>query len=149
MVQHRAIEAQGSIDSFKIFFEPGESEIGIHQAEFRLGMSPIKQNEHFGLEEGETPKEEIVKVDFAYIRDRTAADVRQVAGLLLDCARDIGQGDMAVFEVLIDDQLDLWRQMLNLRYFALQEQKGETITVNQPLEDEDIEDNKGDDSQGE
>lgn len=51
------LKHHGSVDSFKIFFEPGESEIGVHQAEFCLGMTPIKQNEYFGLENSELQKE--------------------------------------------------------------------------------------------
>lgn len=115
----------GVVDSFKIFFEPGESEIGIFQAEHSLGMLPIKKNKFFSVEKLE---EDIIKVDFEYIRDRTASDVRQVAGFLLECAKDIELGDLSVFETLIDDQWNDWGMRLHLRYFCLQEQKGETLS---------------------
>lgn len=112
----------GVVDSFKIFFEPGESEIGTHQAEHSLGMLPIKQVEYLEHDENQE-----VKVDYAYIRDRTASDVRQVAGLLLKCAQEIGQGDLLAFENLLDTELDKWMEMLTFRYINLQERKGKLL----------------------
>lgn len=117
----------GSLDSFVVFFEPGESEIGTHHAEHCLGMMPVKKNELFGLNDEEVPEEKTIKVDYAYIRDRTSADVRRVASFMIDRAYEIGQGDLGAFEHMVDEEFRTWWEMLNLRYAYLQEKKGSTI----------------------
>ena len=131
-------EHHGSIDSFTIYFEPGESEIGTFQAEDCLGMTPLKMNAEFegGEEKPTEPYER--KVDFGYIRDRTAADVRKVATLLCEIAAEIQKGDMAAFDTLVNERFELWWQMLLLRNSYLMERKGKTVTIDpQATEEED------------
>ena len=128
----------GLLDSFKIYFEPGESEIGILQAEDYLSLLPIKKNAFFGLEnEEELSEEQIVKVDYEYIKNRTASDLRKVAQVILETAGEVSKGDLEAFEILIEEQLLAMIQILSLRYSYLRDNKGKTINLNEDSFEED------------
>lgn len=60
---------------------------------------------------------------FSEMKERTAADLRQVAGFLEARAKAAEEGDFQPFEDLIDDKWSLWGQMLVLRYAHCLEQR--------------------------
>lgn len=53
---------------------------------------------------------------FDEFKRRTALDLRKVAALLEDCAKEAEAGDMDSVEDTVGDRLGLWHQMLYLRF---------------------------------
>lgn len=68
---------------------------------------------------------------FDEMKERTAADLRQVAAALEVRAKAVEAGDLAQFEDIIDDKWSLWGQMLVLRYAHCQEQR--ELIADEPL----------------
>jgi hypothetical protein len=74
------------------------------------------------MSEIDTQHDDAAPMTFAAFKERTAQDLRKVAALLEDCAKEAEEGDMDAVEHTLFDSLGLWQQMLVLRFAHCREQ---------------------------
>jgi hypothetical protein len=79
----------------------------------------------------EPMSEDLGAVTFELVRDRTAADLRQVAAALQSAAADVEKGDLGAAEAVIFGEpdeclLSRWHEMMAIRYAYLSEKLAET-----------------------
>jgi hypothetical protein len=60
---------------------------------------------------------------FAELKQKTAEDLRAIAGFLEEIAKEVDEGDINAVYELVEDKWELWRQMLILRLADRQEKR--------------------------